>query len=65
MDSIDKRYKYFHVKDGIVIGFIESSFELNNSDLIPVDDENEGYFMRKDILLAVEDGKVIEVKENA
>lgn len=64
MINISKKYRYFHIRAGKVIGFIESSFKLDDPNLIAVDENNEKYFMRKDILLGVKDGKIVEIKEN-
>ena len=56
-------YRYFHVKEGLVIGYIESSVPLESSELIPVNEENEKHFGRKDTFLVVKDGKIYEAKE--
>ena len=56
-------YRYFHVKDGLVIGYIESSVPLVSKELIPVTKENEKHFGRKDTFLVVKDGKIYEAKE--
>jgi len=52
-------YRYFHVKDGKVVGKLISTFRIKADDMIEITEHNEHLFDLPPEHLIIENGKVI------